>query len=72
MNFKTLEERNAWLRKVNQAHKEWSLAHENDDVFTVQDINPHDTTTKETDYPFFYLDRSGDKDIEDDFIQRIS
>jgi hypothetical protein len=71
--FKNFEERNAFLRKVNEAHNDWSDEHANDeDVFNLSHSNPHDPTDDNTDYPIFYLDRSAPVEIEDEYFKKIN
>lgn len=72
-HFKSFEERQEYLRRVNAIHNEWTDAHANDEgVFDPSHSQPHDPTDDNTDYPIFYLDRSAPADVENEFYDRVA
>lgn len=70
--FKNQAEREAFLKEVGDAHRDWSIRHEADeDVFDLNDSDRHDKTNPNTDYPIFYLDRTAPKATEDEFFDEV-
>lgn len=73
--FANMEERQAFLAKVAKANKDWHEKYEGsaaDNVFDIADSNPHDKVTGDTDYPFFYLDRSATPEMEQEFFDEVN
>ena len=72
--FANLEERQAFLAKVAEVNDAWHDKHEGTpaaDVFDATHSNPHNKETGDTDYPFFYLDRSASPEVEQEFFDEI-
>lgn len=69
--FANMEERQLFLQKVADANNAWHEKHElaeSQEDFHPEHSNPHNKETGDTDYPFFYLDRSASMKAEQEFF----
>lgn len=72
--FANLEERQAFLAKVAKINSDWHEKYESSSaeaLYNLEHSNPHDKETGDTDYPFFFLDRSATPEMEQEFFDEV-